>query len=186
MTTARRDEQLSFRPMVREDLPQLRSWLAEPHVAEWWTDASDTFEGVEAKYDERIATEHPVAPWMMEVEGTAVGFVQWYWVEDEAEWFPGIAIPPGTVALDIAIGDPAYVGQGHGRRLLLEFVHHVLRAAAPQSSEVWIDPDPQNVRAVKAYAAAGFVDTGINLPDPEHPGHVRRLMKLTWPGPTFR
>ena len=31
MTTARRDEQLSFRPMARDDLPQLMEWLAEPH-----------------------------------------------------------------------------------------------------------------------------------------------------------
>lgn len=172
--------------MLRDDLPQLQAWLAEPHVAEWWDDASETIDGVEAKYQERVEGEHPVAPWVMEIEGKPIGFVQWYRVEDEAEWFPGVHIPPGTVAFDIAIGDPAYIDQGHGRRLVLEFVHHVLRAAAPDSTEVWIDPDPNNERAVRAYKAAGFADTGIDLPDPEHPGRVRRLMKLAWAGPTFR
>ena len=172
--------------MLREDLPQLQAWLAEPHVAEWWDDASETIEGVEAKYAERTDGDHHVVPWIMEVEGKPVGFVQWYRVEDEAEWYPGVDIPPGTVALDMAIGDPAYLDQGHGRRLLLEFAHHVLRAAAPDSLEVWIDPDPRNERAVRSYRAAGFVDTGIDLPDPDHPGRVRRLMRMTWAGPAFR
>ena len=55
MTAGPRDEQLSFRPMVRDDLPQLQTWIHAPHVAEWWgTDPSETVEGVEAKYADRI------------------------------------------------------------------------------------------------------------------------------------
>jgi aminoglycoside 6'-N-acetyltransferase len=185
MTPEPREEQLSFRPMVREDIPQLQAWLQEPHVAEWWDDAAETIEGVEAKYAPRIDSGQPVEPWIMEIEGEAVGFVQWYRVEAAPEWFPGVDIPPGTVGFDIAIGDPDYVGQGHGRHLILEFVHHVLRPAAPTSTEVWIDPNPRNVRAVRAYRAAGFVDTGIDLPDPDAPTEVRRLMKMSWPGATF-
>ena len=179
-------EELSFRPMGREDVPQLRAWLAEPHVAEWWDDASETIEGVEARYDDLVAADHHVVPWIMEIEGKPVGWIQWYRIEDELEWYPGIDVPPGTVGIDLAIGDPDYVGQGHGRRLVLEFVHHVLRASAPDCPEVWIDPDPQNQRAVRAYRAAGFVDTGIDLPDLERPGGRRRLMRMTWAGPAFR
>ena len=111
---------------------------------------------------------------------------QWERVEDEADGYPGRASRPGTVALDSAIGDPAYVGKGHGRRLVLEFVHHVLRTTMPDCPEVWIDPDPRNERAVRAYQAAGFTDTGIDLPDLDHPDQVRRLMKMSWAGPTFR
>ncbi|HWJ96657.1 MAG TPA: GNAT family N-acetyltransferase [Acidimicrobiales bacterium] len=186
MTGRPRDEQLSFRPMVREDLPRLQAWITAPHVAQWWgDDSSDTIQAVEAKYAERIDGTSSVSPWVMEIEGRPVGFIQWYRVEDEAEWYPGLAIPPGTVALDIAIGDADYVGKGHGRRLVLEFVHHVVRTTLPDCPEVWIDPDPRNERAVRAYRAAGFHDTGIDLPDPEHPGQVRRLMRMSWAGPTF-
>ena len=87
---------------------------------------------------------------------------------------------------DLALGDPDSVGRGVGRRALLEFVHHVVRPAVPDATEVWIDPDPRNERAVRSYRAVGFVDTGIDLPDPERPGATRRLMKLTFPGPAFR
>lgn len=185
MTPDRSDEQLSFRPMGREDLPQLQAWLAEPHVAEWWDDATETIEGVEAKYAERVDGVHHVTPWVMEIDTKPVGFVQWYCVEDEADWYPGVDIPPGTVAIDLAIGDPAYLDRGLGHRLVLEFVHHVLRPAAPDSPEVWIDPDPRNVRAISAYQKAGFTDTGIDLPDLDHPGRLRRLMCLRWAGPMF-
>ena len=27
-----------FRPMTADDMPLVRRWLAEPHVAEWWHD----------------------------------------------------------------------------------------------------------------------------------------------------
>mgnify|MGYP002682221867 CR=1 FL=1 len=105
------------RVITCEDSAELQ--LQQPHVAEWWDDdATETLGGVEAMYGERVAGTSVVTPWVMEIEGSAVGFIQWYRVEDEADWYPGVAIPPGTVALDVAIGDPAYVGQGHGRRLV--------------------------------------------------------------------
>jgi len=186
MTPHSAEEQLAFRPMMHGDLPQLAVWLAEPHVAEWWGgDASETVDAVESRDRERIDGEHHVDPWVIELDAKPIGFVQWYRVEAEAEWFPGITIPAGTVAVDMALGDPSTIGRGVGRRVLLEFVHHVLRGAAPDAPEVWIDPDPRNERAVRAYRAVGFVDTGVDLPDPDHPGGVRRLMRLTFPGPTF-
>ncbi len=88
--------------------------------------------------------------------------------------------------MDLAIGDPKLINQGLGRRVVLEFAHHVLRPAVPESPEVWIDPNPRNLRAMRAYQAAGFVDTGVDLPDLENPGEVRRLMRMAWAGPTFR
>jgi RimJ/RimL family protein N-acetyltransferase len=182
----RDEELLAFRPMARDDLPRLRRWLAEPHVAEWWDTGAGTIEAVEANDGDRVGRTHPVQPWIVELGGRPVGFVQWYRVEDEAAWYPGVEIPAGTVALDLAIGDPDLVGKGLGRRVVLEFVHHVLRPLAPESTEVWIDPNPRNERAVRAYRAVGFADTGIDLPDPDDATQVRRLMRLRWAGPTFR
>lgn len=180
------DEQLSFRPLRRDDLPLLQGWLAQPHVARWWGDPPESLAEIEDKYLARVEDQGHVAPWVMEVEGEPVGWVQWYRVADEAEWFPHLAIPTGTVGVDLAIGDPDHVGRGLGRRLLLEFVHHVVRAAAPDAPEVWIDPDPRNEAALCCYRAAGFVDTGVDLPDPDRPGELRRLLRMTWAGPTFR
>jgi aminoglycoside 6'-N-acetyltransferase len=184
--TAPHDEQLSFRPMATDDLVLVQGWLGEPHVARWWGEPEPTEQMAET-WTARVEGRDPVSPWIMEIEGVPVGFIQWYRVADEAaEWYPGVSVPEGTVAVDLAIGDPDYVGQGHGRRLLLEFCHHVLRAVAPDSPEVWIDPNPRNDAAVHAFRAAGFHDTGVDLPDPEHPGELRRLLRMAWAGPAFR
>lgn len=175
------DDLISFRPMGRDDLPQLGAWLEQPHVAEWWgdpPDASETVAAVEAKYLPRIQGEHHVSPWIMEVDGRAVGFIQWYLVRDDPDWWPGVDVPADTAAVDLAIGDGDLLGKGHGRRLLVEFIHHVLRHDAPEVRQVWIDPNPRNERACRSYLAAGFRDTGIVLPDPDQPGERRRLMRL--------
>jgi RimJ/RimL family protein N-acetyltransferase len=171
--------------MAPDDLALVHRWLGEAHVAEWWGEASP-YETMVETWSARVDGRDPVTPWMMEIEGVPVGFIQWYRVADEADWFPGVAIPDGTVAVDLAIGDPDYVGRGHGRRLLLEFCHHVLRSVAPDSPEVWIDPSPRNEAAIRSYQAAGFTDTGIDLPDPDRPGELRRLMRMAWAGPAFR
>lgn len=181
--TRQPEEQLSFRPMGPDDLPLLETWLAEPHVSQWWDEADETVAAVTAPPQPGAVA---VSPWIIELEARPVGFVQWYRVEPDDDWFPGLEIPAGAVGVDLALGDPDSVGRGVGRRALLEFVHHVVRPAAPDATEVWIDPDPRNERAVRSYRAVGFVDTGIDLPDPERPGATRRLMKLTFPGPAFR
>jgi RimJ/RimL family protein N-acetyltransferase len=182
---AHHDDEVSFRSMTLEDLPLLHTWLAAPHVAAWWGEP-EPYDAMEAKYRPRIAGTDPVAMWVMEIGGQPVGFLQWYRVADAAEWFPGVEIPPGTLGVDLAIGDVERVGSGHGRRLLLEFCHHVLRSLEPDCPEVWIDPNPRNERARRAFAAAGFRDTGVDLPDPDHPGELRRLMRMAWPGPPLR
>jgi aminoglycoside 6'-N-acetyltransferase len=186
MTHTRDEDLLAFRPMATDDLPRLRTWLAQPHVAEWWDTPGDAAAAFEAADGERIGRAHAVAPWIVELGGSAIGFVQWYRVADEAAWFPGVDIPTDTVALDVAIGEPDHLDRGVGRRVVLEFVHHVLRSMAPGSSEVWVDPNPRNERAVRAFRAVGFSDTGIDLPDLDDPTQVRRLMRLRWAGPTFR
>jgi RimJ/RimL family protein N-acetyltransferase len=60
--------------------------------------------------------------------------------------------------LGIAIGDRAYWGRGYGREtvaLLLEYAfrHHNLR-------RVWLSVLASNVRAVRSFAASGFVEEG--------------------------
>ena len=41
-----------FRTMSADDLPLLRTWLARPHVREWWGDPREQFELVRDDLDD--------------------------------------------------------------------------------------------------------------------------------------
>ena len=55
-------------------------------------------------------------------------------------------------AIDTFLGDPAYLGQGHGSGYIAARVSE-LRRSYPI---VLTDPDPKNTRAIAAYTRAGF------------------------------
>ena len=63
-----------------------------------------------------------------------------------------------TYELGITIGDAAYWGRGYGRecvRLLLTYAFRYLNA-----HKVWLRVHATNARAVRSYAACGFVEEG--------------------------
>jgi len=169
--------------MTVADLDDLHRWLAEPHVAEWWDEADEIFDAVLHPGDPQIPGP-PVSPWVFDVDGRPAGFIQWYRVERD-EYFP-LDIPVETVGIDLSIGELDLVGIGIGRRVLPAFIAEVVLPAVPACTEIWIDPDLTNQRARRAYAAAGFVDTGTDLPDPDHPEGGRRLMRQPAPSARLR
>ncbi|HWC33704.1 MAG TPA: hypothetical protein VG650_02640 [Mycobacteriales bacterium] len=51
--------EVSFRPLSRDDLPQLFDWLRRPHVAQWWRDVPADLGVVEAEYGPCIDGDDP-------------------------------------------------------------------------------------------------------------------------------
>ena len=86
----------AFRPMTAADLPLIRHWLAQPHVAEWWHDP-ETFEFVSGDLD------HPdVAQFIVTLDDCPLGYLQCYRI---SEWHDGVGPQPaGTRVIDLFIG----------------------------------------------------------------------------------
>lgn len=61
--------------------------------------------------------------------------------------------PHGTRGIDQFIGEPELVGHGHGSAFIRSFTTNLLKSGTPR---VVTDPDPENLRAVRAYEKAGF------------------------------
>lgn len=137
-----------FRAVTAADFPLLAQWLAEPHVAEWWTDgpAASLAEIREAM--DAVATE----PLIVELDGRPIAYLQSYDPHLERD-HPYQDQPFGTLGVDLSIGPPDLVGIGHGSALLNQFAEELLAKGAPR---VIIDPDSANKRAVRAYEKAGF------------------------------
>lgn len=129
----------------------LRDWLNTPEVVLWWGDPHEQYALVEGDLSDPRMAMHIVA-----FQGRPFAYVQDY--ETTAWPQPQFAdLPPGARAMDTFIGVPQMLGQGHGAGYLRERALALIAEGAPL---IAIDPDPENERAVGAYARAGFRSLG--------------------------
>jgi aminoglycoside 6'-N-acetyltransferase len=146
-----------FRPMTTADLPLVRRWLAEPHVAQWWGDTCEQFELVSGDLEVEAMDQFIVA-----TDARPFGYIQCY---DPDVW-PDNGLgdhPKGTRGIDQFIGELAMVDRGHGSAFIRAFVDRLLASGTPR---VITDPDPANARAIRAYEKAGFRSDGlVETPD---------------------
>ena len=148
-----------FRPMTAADLPLVRRWLAQPHVAQWWGDTCEQFELVSGDLEVEAMDQFIVA-----TDARPFGYIQCY---DPDVW-PDNGLgdhPRGTRGIDQFIGELAMVDRGHGSAFIRVFIDRLLASGTPR---VITDPDPANARAIRAYEKAGFRrDRLVSTPDGE-------------------
>lgn len=146
---------ITFRPVLLDDLPMLGEWMAQPHWLEWWGEPEKELGYIREMTEGRDDTE----PYIFAVDGVALGYVQVWRVAanrvepwlTEAPWL--MWVPDNTVGVDLSIADPAMLSRGVGTEVLRAFV---ARLRARGETEIIIDPDPANRRAVRANEKAGF------------------------------
>jgi aminoglycoside 6'-N-acetyltransferase len=139
-------EDYVFRPMTAADLPLLRCWLETPEVVRWWGDPDEQYALVSGDLD------HPdMEQFIVAMGEQPFGYIQCYALSTWNQSFG--AQPPATRSIDQFIGEPDMIGRGHGSGFIRQFVEALLTSGIPR---VVTDPDPDNGRAVRAYAKAGF------------------------------
>lgn len=163
--------ELILRPATPDDLARLQVWDDEPHVLE--SDPNDDW-GWETELARTVDWREQL---IAEVDGVPIGFVQiidparedsHYWGEIDAD----------LRAIDIWIGEAAYLGQGYGTRMMTLAIERCF--ADPIVSAIVIDPLASNRRAQRFYARLGFAVEGprrFGLDD----CLVMRLRRETWP-----
>ncbi|MFN4172763.1 MAG: GNAT family N-acetyltransferase [Pseudorhodobacter sp.] len=145
----------AFRPVTSADLPLLADWLARPHWRDWWGDPETELGYIRDMIEGRDTTE----PFLFEIDGTPRGYIQIWHIADnrfepwltDAPWL--MDLPDGAVGVDLSLADPSNLSRGIGSAVLRAFVA-MLRARG--HDYIIIDPDPANLRAVRAYTKAGF------------------------------
>jgi aminoglycoside 6'-N-acetyltransferase len=146
----------AFRDMTADDLPMIKRWLAEPHVRQWWGDPAEQYALVRGDLDGPAMDQYVVS-----IDGRAFGYLQCY---DLTAWNSGFGKQPnGTRGIDLFIGEADMIEKGHGAALIRAFVDERLKRGAPR---MVTDPDPDNIRALRAYEKAGFArDRMVDTPD---------------------
>ena len=162
----------TFRKLARSDMALFHHWLEQPHMGGWWADAATEWALLEPEIELNLAHESPTDMRIVELAGTAFAYVQDYDVHAYA--MPQCAeLPPKSRAMDSFLGDPAYLGQGHGSGFIRARATQLLDQGAPL---IAVDPDPTNTRAIAAYIRAGFKPQRIC---PDQDGALVQVMTLT-------
>ncbi|MGD9915587.1 MAG: GNAT family N-acetyltransferase [Rhizobiaceae bacterium] len=146
---------IGFMPVAAEHYPLIRKWLNEPHVAEWWGEEDEEIGFIRDMVEGRDTTR----PFLIQLDGKPVGYIQYWHVghHQNEEWIkdhPWLAeLPSEAIGIDLSIGEAGLLSRGVGSTALSSFVE---RLAADGYRHIIIDPDPKNLRAVRAYEKAGF------------------------------
>lgn len=139
--------------MRHSDLPLLQRWLSLPHVKAWWHTPLD-LAGVVAKYGPRIDGVEPTHMFVIEHDGRAIGWIQWYRWRDYAAHAAQLGAEPSAAGVDLALGEADLLGRGLGSKALSLFIERVV--FAHDVSAVVCDPEERNTRSLRAFEKAGF------------------------------
>jgi aminoglycoside 6'-N-acetyltransferase len=146
----------AFRPMAASDLAMIRRWLETPEVVRWWGDPDEQYELVSGDL------AHPdMDQFIVSHDGRPFAYIQCYAL---STWNQGFGVQPqATRGIDQFIGESDMIGRGHGSAFIRQFVDGCLRDGIRR---IVTDPDPTNLRAVRAYENAGFVrEREVDTPD---------------------
>ena len=154
-----------------EDYTAMRSWFLEPELKQWvWCDEKDEtdvpLERIIEKYGSRVNSLTDVFPYFILRDGESIGFIQYY-IHDVQ-----------TIGLDMWIGTVQERSHGYGSEALRQMVA-LIHEKHPQVKELFIDPEVDNIRAIKCYQKAGFQPVEEIIDDE---GDKCLLMKIYFEG----
>jgi aminoglycoside 6'-N-acetyltransferase len=140
-----------FRPVAPADLPLLAEWLDRAHVRRWWGEPADALASIEEHL-----RDPQVEPYMVMLDGGDFAYIQMADLDAEDD----AALdgqPEGTCGIDQFIGVETLLGKGHGPAFMRGFCRQLFERG---KSRVLVDPHPDNISAIRAYAKAGFQRLG--------------------------
>jgi RimJ/RimL family protein N-acetyltransferase len=142
-------ERVVLRPLSPDDYPALYEWRIEPHT--WALQSSSplwpwTFASFCEVYD-GLARGKDMAEFAVDVDGALVGRCGLFAVDELSR----------NGEIGISFGPP-HRGKGYGRDAIRVLVTYAFEHR--NLHRVWLETVASNVAALRAYAAAGFVEEG--------------------------
>lgn len=143
--------EIRLREAVPADLELLRFWDSQPHVIA--ADPNDDWH-----WEEELLRKPPWREMLIaEADGKPIGFVQIIEPATEESHYWG-EVEPNLRAIDIWIGEAAWLGKGYGTRIMKEAIARCFKD--PAVTAILVDPLASNVRAHRFYERLGFQFNG--------------------------
>lgn len=139
-----------FRKVGEKEVEQIRRWLEEPHITDWWTPSEDSILAMQSIKSDPKASK---ACFIVSYKGGDFAYIQYYDPADDIFWEANPQ-PDGTVGIDQFIGDANMLGYGHGSKFIKAFLEHLKKAEGV--SRIIVDPAPDNTPAIRCFSQVGF------------------------------
>lgn len=150
----------------------VHSWLKEPHASMWFygQGLENTF-----KYlDEFLQGSDRAQYWLAFDGEKPFAFLITSNIQKPSDGLSRYCIEEGkAITLDMLIGDLDYLGKGLAHSVIQQF----LLDQFPYVSEVLIDPEATNTRAIHVYEKVGFIIIDEFIPS--HSPHLHLMMRLS-------
>lgn len=164
--------QFKFKPLSLEDLETLHQWFQEPTIQKYYErDKKWLLIEIEEKYKPRILGQQHVPSFIVYLDNSPFGFIQYYLPpEFLPEGIKGSESPlfqqynvKDIVGIDLFIAEENGRGKGLGVDLIGQFISEFLT----EFKAIIVDPDVSNQQAIRCYEKAGFKKTDLSQ-DPNH------------------
>lgn len=171
-----RSHRFSFKPVVKSQRELVHRWLVQPHISEWLhgDGLKNTFEWL----DDFFKGVSPANYWIAYDHDTPFGFLITFEIRkehpDDADLAHWCQEKGTAVTLDLFICDVHYLGKGLAVPMIQEF----LISQFPHATEVFIDPEASNTRAVHVYQKAGFKTIGTFIASWHPVPHLKMRLSM--------
>jgi RimJ/RimL family protein N-acetyltransferase len=159
-------DQITLRPLHRDDFSQLVEWINKPHVVPWWDGEAD-LDSVVAEFQPALINDSPTKVFVVQIGNESVGFAQCYRHKDYSQWDRSIGIPEAA-GIDFLIGESGFLGKGIGAKVILA-ITNVAFALYSDVNVVVSAPQRDNRSSCRALENAGFDCLGERKLDSDCP-----------------
>ncbi|MCH9620887.1 MAG: Aminoglycoside N(6')-acetyltransferase type 1 [Chlamydiia bacterium] len=143
------------------------SWLAKPHIQEFWDNSSEHKEDILIFLEGRKKTstyfKGSFTYWIGYINNDPFAFIMTSEIlpkEDIPQiWKEHLSKTGKTIGIDFCIGNEEYLGKGYAAKTLEAFTDYIKKSNS-QIDRFYIDPDESNPKATRVYEKAGFKKVG--------------------------
>ncbi len=147
---------VSIREMKHTDYEIMAQWLSTEEVLEFYGDVNSPFtlQQVKDKYKPRVNRKVSVTPYIVELAGSPIGFMQYYILDEKIQEKFGYPTNLTVFGIDQFIGYPKLFNKGIETKIIRLFIEHIYQHK--HVDFIILDPAISNTRAIRTYEKCGF------------------------------
>ena len=147
---------VDLRVFEDKDLGLFKQWLYNEHVAKWYTEPNDWINEIKKRNEDFNWVHH----FIVEVEGVAIGFCQYYdYALGGESWYHRADVKE-TYSIDYMIGEEKYLGKGFGTYIIFALEEEV--KANTDAKRIIVQPKSDNQASRNTLLSANFLYDGEN------------------------